>query len=751
MAGGSDLDPVVWNVDSLGYGDDTPLYLSVYIMPTNYFYTSSQWVTVTVNNVVLEAKCTPGESCGTEWFPCLSQVDVNDEVLSAFGGSLTVTVSSEGISSGPCDYEGYPLYTHMYLSGVLPSGQPTMEPTSQPSLQPSAEPSNQPSCMPSGQPTCQPSGEPSSEPSNPSGEPSSEPSVQPSSDPSGQPSSVPSSEPSRQPSCSPSVQPSSLPSSQPSRQPTSRPSASPSTSPSGEPSCRPTGQPTSSPSSPSSQPSGQPSSQPTSVLDSEFDFDERFVECYQKCESFNTEWSLSSFCDIYRNQSCDQNSVEGYSCRPDCLKSCPDVFCDSFSTLVYACDHVYSEILYENKSTTEDICLESVTDGSTTLTQFSFEIELELKGVDPAAMEVDVSAQNAVKRAMSLTMSGIPQSRLSFIRSIAATGQPSGAPTLKPSYVPTLGVALSAEGMRRGLAVSVGSSELGVVVVVEVTSSLEELGYSSVESDIAVASLTTQVAASVTSGKMRKNLVLSGSKLRTATLTSVLVSPYVYKSGVVKVIPLVTIAPTLTPTIAPPVPFSIFGLESMELLIVSIAIVVLVFVIVLFVCWRRHRSLHESRKAHTLDAFHFGDDFIDDSDSDNDNPFGKVEEDACCVDEEAHDDSSDTSDEEIVIVIKDIQPHSEKDMSIANACPLFSDTPIYSGQLVAPNFPRPTYYSKHISGTTASSTINRKSTPLPSSEFPTFETLRNPPVGSTKYLSNQSRRQRPQFDEEEII
>ena len=42
--------------DRLGYaGDSAPLYLSVYVWPTNYDLESQQWATVRVNGVVGEA------------------------------------------------------------------------------------------------------------------------------------------------------------------------------------------------------------------------------------------------------------------------------------------------------------------------------------------------------------------------------------------------------------------------------------------------------------------------------------------------------------------------------------------------------------------------------------------------------------------------------------------------------------------------------------------------------------------------
>ena len=245
--GGDDSAPVSWVFDSLGYAQDSaPLYLNVYVWPTNYEKASQQWATVKVNGNVVKAYCTPEESCGTEWFACVSELDISGYKQEALGGSLTVEVSSTGVGYGPCDHNSKPLYTSMYLREALPTGEPTGQPTNIPSGQPSGQPSDQPSTQPSSQPSMQPS-------------------VQPTGQPSVQPSSQPSDQPSAQPTSQPSMQPSGQPSDQPSGQPTSQPTTQPTDQPSGQPSDEPTGQPSTHPSSfPSTQPSAEPSAQPSS-------------------------------------------------------------------------------------------------------------------------------------------------------------------------------------------------------------------------------------------------------------------------------------------------------------------------------------------------------------------------------------------------------------------------------------------------------------------------------------------------------
>jgi hypothetical protein len=214
--------------------------------------------------------------------------------------------------------------------------------------------------------------------------------------------------------------------SQPTDPPTYWPNSQPTLSPSSSPSNRPSG-------SPSSIPTTQPTSTPSSFMEREFQLTERFIDCFQNCDSFRFDWTLNDFCTLYHSQACKRHKVENYTCQPECLLSCPDVFCDSFSSLVFGCDHKYSHILYSNKSATEQQCLETVAGGEVTLTQFIFDVELELKGVDPSIMATDASIQNAVAVAMSLTLAGIPQSRMLYVSSFAATGSPSGVPSGQPS------------------------------------------------------------------------------------------------------------------------------------------------------------------------------------------------------------------------------------------------------------------------------------------------------------------------------
>ena len=158
-----------------------------------------------------------------------------------------------------------------------------------------------------------------------------------------------------------------------------------------------------------------------------------FYNCLQNCSGFEADWSFDNLCNIYNSMACSKHQVENFSCRPECLWSCPDVFCDSFSSLVYACDSSYDLNGYFNKTVTEMQCLSAVSSTAPTLTRFQWRIELELKNVDPAVMAIDEAAQEAVTMSISLSLSGIPVNRVSFINTFPVTAFPSGEPTATPS------------------------------------------------------------------------------------------------------------------------------------------------------------------------------------------------------------------------------------------------------------------------------------------------------------------------------
>jgi hypothetical protein len=119
--GGDDSNPVSFLLSNLGFTNRTgPLYLHVGVWPTNYENSAHQWATVSLNGNIINKYCTPDQSCGNRYYPCISWMDVSRNLSSAYGGSLQVEVSSSDVKSGPCDYNGYPLYVQVFLTELPP-------------------------------------------------------------------------------------------------------------------------------------------------------------------------------------------------------------------------------------------------------------------------------------------------------------------------------------------------------------------------------------------------------------------------------------------------------------------------------------------------------------------------------------------------------------------------------------------------------------------------------------------------------
>lgn len=127
--GGNSSRPVVWDMSSLGYSNTTlPIYMTVAVMPTSFEFPANQWATITINGRVVVEFCTPQQACGSSWFLCTDQMNVYDQLNSSVGGQLLIEVSVTGVESGPCDYEGFPLYASLVLSETyVPHKKPPAE------------------------------------------------------------------------------------------------------------------------------------------------------------------------------------------------------------------------------------------------------------------------------------------------------------------------------------------------------------------------------------------------------------------------------------------------------------------------------------------------------------------------------------------------------------------------------------------------------------------------------------------------
>ena len=104
----------MWELDSLGYANNiSPLYLSVEVYTTSFWNMATQWVSVRINDIVIQQYCTPGAACTGEWYLCLSNYNIANYVKPYLGGSMVIEVSaSAGVNTGPCNYPGtgYSLY-----------------------------------------------------------------------------------------------------------------------------------------------------------------------------------------------------------------------------------------------------------------------------------------------------------------------------------------------------------------------------------------------------------------------------------------------------------------------------------------------------------------------------------------------------------------------------------------------------------------------------------------------------------------
>lgn len=104
-------------MNSLGYTNTTlPIYMTVGVIPTSYEFRANQWATITINGRIAVEFCTPEQSCGEDWFLCADQLNVFDFLNSSVGGQLHIEVTVTGVESGPCDYEGFPLFASLRLS-----------------------------------------------------------------------------------------------------------------------------------------------------------------------------------------------------------------------------------------------------------------------------------------------------------------------------------------------------------------------------------------------------------------------------------------------------------------------------------------------------------------------------------------------------------------------------------------------------------------------------------------------------------
>lgn len=241
------------------------------------------------------------------------------------------------------------------------------------------------------------------------------------------------------------------------------------------------------------------------------------------------DWGSEEYCAFYETTDCTAASVASNECTPSCLEDCVDVFCDSMSTLVYACDPS-SDAVYADKNSLETQCLNSNAANAETETEMIFSSQNVFDGVSAADMQNDAAAQDAARAAMAAAMSGIP------IQQIRITDISDGSRR-------NLQGNNDAPSAQRRLVSSTS-------VTYEITAKLEDLGYTSQDSDAAYKSLTDQISSSVSSGEFQQNLKASGQSAGVSTFSQASVTKKPAYSDPVT-IAVVTTTPTSSPTIAP--------------------------------------------------------------------------------------------------------------------------------------------------------------------------------------------------------
>jgi hypothetical protein len=295
------------------------------------------------------------------------------------------------------------------------------------------------------------------------------------------------------------------------------------------PTLSPTDVPTLVPSS--DPPTFSPSFNPTSIFDT-LEANERTASCYADCSYPGMtmqpeDWTDEEYCAFYhQSATCSATSVASYSCVPSCLSDCSDVFCDSMSTLVFACDDSV-HATYKNKSALEKSCLNSYATNSPTRTQMSFTSQAEFGNVSPSEMDTTTGREAAIA-AMTMAMPGVTADQVT-IESI--TEIESRRRLLSNKVI-------------NGVVVQAVSSN----VLYKITVVLEL--YISSSYTAAYDQLVGEISSSVSSGQFQQNLKAAGQQLGVTTFQSADVSKTpAYSSP--ELTPLVTASPTPSPSSSP--------------------------------------------------------------------------------------------------------------------------------------------------------------------------------------------------------
>jgi hypothetical protein len=206
-------------------------------------------------------------------------------------------------------------------------------------------------------------------------------------------------------------------------------------------------------------------------------------------------WNTAEYCEFYNSTGCNQAGIEGYICAPECLSTCPDVFCDTFSSLIYC---GVGDIDQADKATMEGVCLASVSTSVPTTTVMTLSSAIAFKNVDKDSFLADAEAQEVAILTMSNFISGIPLSTVNY----------------------------------------------------DITAVLEELGFDSTESEQCFDSLVNQIDQSIEYGQFEATLI-SNSHYVGSTFMDAVVVDEESTSVIDTVVMAVTAVPTSMPSGVP--------------------------------------------------------------------------------------------------------------------------------------------------------------------------------------------------------
>lgn len=241
-------------------------------------------------------------------------------------------------------------------------------------------------------------------------------------------------------------------------------------------------------------------------------------------------WGAEEYCAFYASTSCTQSGVEEYSCSPECLTDCPDVFCDTFSSLVYCGDTVDQA----GKTSIENMCMSSVSSQSNTKTVMNMTSILGFENVDKDTFDTDALAQEAAISTMSNMVSGIPANRIRITDVLDLE-----------SRRRLLRLANEFDGVeQRSLAV------VGTSVHYRITAVLEELGFDSSQSQECFNSLSNQIDQSIAYGQFEATLITTAHHLGSTTMNNVAVQEET-EQFVESVTMEITVEPTSMPSPVP--------------------------------------------------------------------------------------------------------------------------------------------------------------------------------------------------------